>query len=122
MAAVGCQLPDTTVQMSGNSFAWPIQRVVVTDSLNPSQCTILADWTTPRPMNTRLGPDDGITISANQVYVLIGHKIADYWVANRLIVDNEWKPQHGNGIRILSSSESEIHDFHDAVVYFTWQS
>jgi len=122
LAVIGCRLPDTAVHMSGNSFAWPIQRAVVTDSLDAAHCTILADWKTPRPMNTRFGPDDGLEISANEVYVLIGHQIADHWIANRIILDNEWNPSEGEGFRILSSSESDINDFHDAVVYMKWQS
>ena len=120
LLVVGCRLPDQSVVLKGNSFAWPIHRVVITDSLDAASCNVLADWTTPRPMNTRLGPDQGIPISTSQAFVMIGHKYADHWTANRIMMDNEWTGVSGNGFRILSSSETEIDDFHDAVVYFEW--
>ncbi len=120
LMAVACSLPDTTVSISGNSFAWPIQRAVILDSLNAENCQVIADWKTPRPMNTRLGPDGGITVNASQVFVLIGNQYADHWVANRIMLDNDWVSESGNGYRILSSSETEINDFHDVVIYFDW--
>lgn len=120
LLAVACSLPNQQITVSGNSFAWPIHRAVICDSLDAQNCTVLADWTTPRPMNTRLGPDGGITIPGGTVYVLIGHRVADYWVANRIMLDNDWSGKDGNGFRILSSSENEINDFHDGVVYFEW--
>ncbi len=121
LMAVACTLPNTSITLSGNSFAWPIQRAVVIDSLAPDSCRIIADWTTPRPMNTRFGPDGGVTVNATELYVLIGHKVADQWVANRLLLDNDWPGNQGHGFRILASSETEINDFHDAIVYFEWQ-
>ena len=120
LLTVACTLPNQPVTVSGNSHAWPIHRAVITNSLDAGSCQVLADWKTPRPMNTRFGPDDGITVNANQAYVLIGHQVADYWVANRIMLDNEWTGNSGNGFRILSSSETEINDFHDAIVYFVW--
>lgn len=121
LLAVACTLPDTPVAISGNSYAWPIHRAVITDSLDAESCQVIADWKTPRPMNTRFGPDAGITVSSRQAYVLIGHQVADYWVANRIMLDLEWAGNTQNSFRILSSSETEINDFHDAVVYFEWQ-
>lgn len=121
LMTIACTLPDTPITMSGNSFAWPIQRAVVIDSLDPASCQTIADWTTPRPMNTRFGPDGGFTVNSTELYVLIGHKFAENWVANRIILDNDWTGSLGHGFRILSSSETEINDFHDAVVYFEWQ-
>ncbi len=122
LLAVACTLPGTAANVSGNSFAWPIQRAVIIDSLNVETCEVIADWKTPRPMNTRFGPDGGITINHSEVYVLIGHQIADHWLANRIMPDNDWRGDSGNGYRILSSSETEINDFHDAVIYFEWQA
>ncbi len=121
LMAVACSLPDCEVTVSGNSFAWPIQRAVLLDSLDAKHCRVIADWKTPRPMNTRFGPDGGFKINATEVYALIGHSFADEWVANRIMLDNDWSGDTGNGYRILSSSESEINDFHDAVIYFEWQ-
>ncbi len=120
LLVVSCKLPDTPVMVSGNSFAWPIQRALITDSLDPNSLTVLADWITPRPMNTRLGPDGGISINSEQAYVMIGHRIADNWVSNRIMLDHEWTGSAENGFRILSSSEDQIDDFHDTVVYFEW--
>ncbi len=120
LCAVDCKFPAKQVTVRGNSFAWPIQRVVITDSLNPASLNVLADWTTPRPMNTRLGPDGGITIDTDRAFVMIGHKFADRWVANRLILVHQWSTDSGNGFRILSSSEERINDFHDAIAYFEW--
>ena len=120
LLAVACKLPGHEVKISGNSFAWPIHHVVITDSLDVSSCTVLADWTTPRPMNTRLGPNGGISISGTEAYLLIGHRFSDHWVANRIMMDNQWTGSSENGFRILSSSEEEINDFHDAVLYFEW--
>lgn len=120
LLAVACSLPEQPITVSGNSFAWPIHRVVITDSLDADSCQVLADWITPRPMNTRLGPDHGITIHTTEAYILIGNKFADHWVANRILLDNEWPGDQANGYRVLSSSETEINDFHDAVVYFEW--
>ena len=120
LLVVACKLPNQPVTISGNSFAWPIHRTVIADSLDAYTCNVLADWTTPRPMNTRFGPDGGITVSSSQVYILIGHKFADYWISNRIMLDNQWAGSTGNGFRVLSSSENEINDFHDAVIYFEW--
>ncbi|MDE0310144.1 MAG: hypothetical protein OXI60_09980 [Acidiferrobacterales bacterium] len=117
---VACTLPDQPVRVSGNSFAWPIQRVVMFDSLNADECNVVADWKTPRPMNTRFGPDGGITVTAGKLYILIGHQFADHWVGSRVMLDNEWSGDCESGFRILSSCEAEINDFHDAVVYFEW--
>ncbi len=120
LVAVACRLPDQELTISGNSFAWPIQRAVITDSLDASSCKILADWKTPRPMNTRLGPDGGIKERVREAYILLGHQFADHWIGNRIMLDNEWSGSLGNGFRILSSSETQIDDFHDAVIYVEW--
>ena len=120
LQVVGCTLPKQPVRISGNSFAWPIQRVVITDSLDADTCNVIADWKTPRPMNTRFGPDGGISVETEKVYLLIGHQFAEHWIGNRIMLDNDWSGDSNHGFRILSSSETEINDFHDAVVYFEW--
>lgn len=121
LVAIACQFPaGASVTASGNSFAWPIQRAMIADSLDAATCNVIADWITPRPMNTRLGPDSGVSIECAEAYVLLGHRVADYWVSNRIALDSEWPGPSGNGFRILSSSEDQIDDFHDAVVYFNW--
>ena len=71
-------------------------------------------------MNTRLGDEGGIKFRTPEAYVMIGHQFADHWIGNRVMLDERWSGAQGNGFRILSSSETEIHDFHDAVIYFEW--
>ncbi|MYI90008.1 MAG: hypothetical protein F4082_06980 [Gammaproteobacteria bacterium] len=98
LMAVACSLPDTTANIFGNSFAWPIQRALMLDSLDTENCQVIADWKTPRPMNTRFGPDSGITVNASQVFVLIGNQCADHWIANRIMLDNDWVSETGTAI------------------------
>lgn len=117
---VACALPENPVRISGNSFAWSIQRAVMPDSLEADTCNAIADRKTPRPMNTRLGPEDSISVTADNIYLLIGHQFANPWTGNRIMLDNDWTGSAGRGFRILSASENEINDFHDAVVYFQW--
>lgn len=120
LVAVACKLPDQELTIFGNSFAWPIQRAIITNSLDVNSCEIIADWKTPRPMNTRLGPDGGLKLRMPEAYILLGHQFSDHWVGNRIIVDESWSGATGNGFRIISSSETDIHDFHDSVIYFEW--
>src|SRR5688572_12133133 len=60
--AVMCVLPRTQVQLVGRSWAWPIQRALLVDSLDTANAKVLHEWKTPRPMNTRLGPDNGVVL------------------------------------------------------------
>lgn len=114
--AVMCVLPDDGTQMVGRSFAWSIQRAVVTDSLDPASLNVVADWKTPRPMNTRLGPDDGIPVGG-VLYALCCNGIGDYWVGNRNILET-----NEGGARILSSYVEDSRDFHDCNLEFSWSA
>lgn len=116
--AVLCVLPEKPVKLLGRSHAWYIQRAVVVDSLDPATMKTVVDWTTPRPINTRLGPDDGVTINGGVLYAVACRKYADYWIGNRTILDNEWKK--GRGFRILSASVEDINNFHEIYLAFTW--
>lgn len=118
--AVMCVLPKKPVKLLGRSHAWFIQRAVVVDSLDPAVMKTVVDWTTPRPMNTRLGPDNGVTIEGGVVYAVCCRKYADYWLGNRTIADNEWKT--GRGFRILSASVEDINDFHEIYLAFEWDA
>lgn len=118
-AAVMCLLPDKEVRMTGRSWAWPIQRAVVVDSLDPDKAIVIADWHTPRPMNTRLGPDAGVIVTQKVVYVLCGHQYGDHWIANRTLLGKK-EPGTGGGISVLSATGDDINDFHACNVMFSW--
>ena len=119
--AVLCLLPNGESTLFGRSWAWPIQRGLVLDSLDPDGCTVIADWRSTRPMNTRLGPEDGVTVGGGALYALMGHRYGDHWIANRTIVQGDWSPASGGqGFRIVSSSDEDLDDFHDCVLSFQW--
>jgi hypothetical protein len=118
--AIMCVLPAGEVRLNGRSWAWQIQRAVVVDSLDPKKATVIADWRTPRPMNTRLGPDAGIVLGSRVLYVLCGHQYGDHWIANRTLIDN--KPSDAQqGFAVLSASDDDINDFHACNLTFSWE-
>lgn len=116
--AVLCVLPDKPVKLLGRSHAWFIQRAVIVDSLDPGTMKTVVEWTTPRPINTRLGPDDGVTVNGGVLYAVCCRKYADYWIGNRTILDNDWNK--GRGFRILSASVEDVNDFHEIYLAFSW--
>lgn len=119
--AVFCALPSGSVHLLGRSWAWRIQRALILDSLDAGSANVLYDWRTPRPMNTRLGPEDGVTLTSGSCVVITGNKFADHWLSNRSIVENDWQPEDAaNGFRILAGSDDELDDFHDSYLAFTW--
>ena len=121
--AVLCALPQGPVQLLGHSWAWRIQRALVVDGLDASSAQVLHDWRTPRPMNTRLGPEDGVTLDGGPVVILTGNKYAEHWLGNRSIIENDWDPGDGKaGFRILAGSDDELDDFHDCYLAFTWDA
>ena len=115
-----CVMPATGVRVVGRSYAWKIQRAVAVLDVDGPPRELLIDWKTPRPMNTRLGPQDGILSPAAAMYLALVHKYSDHWVANRTIADNEWRGASGNGFRVLSCDNDEIDDFHASVISFDW--
>lgn len=117
-----CVLPDKPLKVLGRSYAWPLQRAVVLDSLEPDKFNIVLDWRTPRPMNTRLGPQDGVSMAGGIFYAICCHKVGEGWRGNRTIVDKQWRGlPAGSGVTIFSSSNAEINDFHDCNLYFAWE-
>lgn len=119
--AILCVLPDRPVTVVGRSFAWYKQRALMVDSLDPTRATVLHDWRTPRPMNTRLGPENGVTLPGGILYVVCAHRYADHWIGNRTLIDNEWtNAPGGHGFRILSSSDDRMNDFHHCNLSFSW--
>ena len=118
--ALLCVMPASGVTMLGRSYAWNIQRAVATPGADGPSTEMLLDWKTPRPMNTRLGPEEGIESPAAAMYLVLVHRYSDYWVANRTIADNAWASPSGSGFRVLSCDNDEIDDFHASVVSFYW--
>ena len=118
--AVLCVMPAAGVRVLGRSYAWRIQRAVAAHGAEAPPAELLVDWKTPRPMNTRLGPGDGIAAPAAAMYLVLAHRYSDHWVANRTIVDGAWTGSSGNGFRVLSCDNDESDDFHASVVSFEW--
>ncbi len=118
--AVLCVVPAAGVRMLGRSYAWKIQRAMAAPAVDGPSSGLLLDWKTPRPMNTRLGPEEGTDAPAASMYLVLAHQYSDYWVANRTIADNEWTGPSGNGFRVLSCDNEEVSDFHASAVSFDW--
>lgn len=118
--AVMCVLPGKEVRVTGRSWAWSIQRALIIDSLDADKAQVIADWHTPRPMNTRLGPDAGIALLQRVVYILCGHKYAEHWIANRTLIDTE-SQANGNSVSVLSATDDSINDFHACNITLTWK-
>jgi hypothetical protein len=118
--AVLCILPDRSTVM-GRSNAWPIQQAWIVSSLEPENFNVIAQWKTPRPMNTRLGPENGTQLSSKVVYVMTGHRYGDHWIGNRSIIQADFRKEEASGgFAILSASADEINNFHDCNLYFSW--
>ncbi|MHA1152084.1 MAG: hypothetical protein ACTSQ7_05350 [Alphaproteobacteria bacterium] len=119
--ALLCVMPATEVRILGRSYAWPIQRAWILDSLEPGKLHVLADWKTPRPMNNRLGPEDGMVHGGGAVYLMTATGHSDHWIGNRTIADNGRDGgAAGHGFRVLSSASEDSRDFHDCNVSFAW--
>lgn len=118
--AMLCVMPAAGVRMLGRSYAWSIQRAMAAPGADGASTELLLEWKTPRPMNTRLGPEEGIAAPAAAMYLVLVHQYSDYWVANRTIADNAWTGPSGHGFRVLSCDNDEIDDFHSSVVSFDW--
>lgn len=121
--AILCLLPKREVTLLGRSFAWKKQLALIVDSLDPASVRPLHEWRTPRPMNTRLGPEDGVKLEGGAVYAVLAHRYADHFVGNRTMVDNDWPDAPGGrGFRVMSSSDDRLSDFHHANLFFSWQA
>ncbi|MCL4765850.1 MAG: hypothetical protein KJZ80_06450 [Hyphomicrobiaceae bacterium] len=119
--AVMCVLPQQPTHLLGRSWAWKIQRALVLDSLDAASARVMHDWKTPRPMNTRLGPDDGVTLPGGICYVITASKYADHWLGNRSIIQANWAAAEGRaGFRVLGSSDPDASDFHHTYLAFDW--
>ena len=121
--AVMCITPSTEIRILGRSYAWWNQRVIILDSIDPNNFNILFDWRTPRPMNTRLGPENGVVVPGGVHYVIACHMFDDHWVANRTITDNEGsKESTASGFRVLGASKDDADNFCECCLSFTWKN
>ena len=113
-----CLLPPGGARLVGRSWAWYTQRALLVDSLDPAKARVLHDWTTPRPMNTRLGPDAGVEVEGGVVYAVFGHRYADHWIPNRVMQDA--RGADGRGYTVVSNSDDTNNDFHACNLAFSW--
>ena len=117
-----CALPGPGAHLLGRSNAWFNQRAFILDR-NAADAETLFTWRTPRPMNTRFGPEDGLNLETAPVYVLSGRIVADYTRGNRVMIDNDWAPGDGReGFRIIAACDEGADDFHDSCFEFSWQA
>ncbi len=119
--AVLCVLPDREVTILGRSYAWFLQKAWILDSLDAGAAKAVAEWTTPRPMNLRLGPTDGFIHPGGILYAVTAHAYGDHWIGNRTILQNGLGAG-GQECRILSASMDDKNDFHDCNLSFTWKA
>lgn len=115
--ALMCILPKGGAHVVGRSWAWPIQRALVVDNLSGASTKTLIDWTTPRPMNTRLGPQDGADLPGGVVYVVFANRYGQEWIGNRSLS----QPQaSGGGVELMSACGDEGNDFHACNLQLRW--
>jgi len=120
--AVMCIVPENA-HLLGRSWAWWNQRVVIVDSLDLDAMNVVHDWKAPRPVNTRLGPDDGITLPSGVYYVLSCHQYDDHWIGNRTILQNDWDGGDANdGYRVLATSKDDSAAFGECCLSITWNT
>ena len=118
--AVMCLTPASGVSLVGHSYAWPIQRALIVTSLDAHKATVLADWTTPRPMNTRLGPEQGIVVSGGEFYIVCAHAYGDHWIFNRTLIETALDASDRSELRVASATDEDNNDFHACNVTATW--
>lgn len=119
--AVMCVLPDGDNHLLGRSYAWWNQRVWILDGFDAASANVVYDWHTPRPKNTRLGPDDGVTVPGGVYFVISGHMYDDHWLGNRTIIDSDWGGgDAAGGFRVLGASKDNANEFFDCCLSFSW--
>lgn len=115
-----CALPSRNATLVGRSMAWFNQRAHVLDRNHPD-AKILHQWRTPRTHNTRLGPEDGVTIEMPVVYLLSGRILEDHDRGNRMMIDPNWQPPNGHaGYRVICGCDKGGDTFHDSCFMFSW--
>ena len=117
-----CALPKAGTHLLARSYAWYNQRAFLLGS-NEAGAETIHSWRTPRPMNTRFGPEEGVTLDRNAVFILSGRILSDHTRGNRVMIDNDWTPGEGRqGFRVIAACDEGENDFHDACFEFSWQA
>ena len=119
--AILCVVPKKSLQVVGRSWAWPVQRALIVDSLESQKSQVLADWVTPRPMSTRLGPQDGIDVMGGAFYVITTHRYGQTWIGNRTLTTCAADAQ-GGSLEVRSACGEDVNDFHACNVSVRWSS
>lgn len=115
-----CALPGPGAQLLGRSYAWFNQRAFILDR-NAEDAEVLYCWRTPRPNNTRFGPETGVILDRAAIYILSGRIISEHTRGNRVMVDSTWTPGAGReGFRIVAASDEDSNDFHDSCFELSW--
>ena len=115
-----CALPTAGGHLLARSYAWFNQRAFVLDG-NAPDASVLHEWHTPRPNNTRFGPEDGAPIERRVIYLLNGRILDDHTRGNRIMVDANWTPDDGaGGYRIIAACDPGEDNFHDSCFEVTW--
>ncbi|MEM7224467.1 MAG: hypothetical protein AAF495_15925 [Pseudomonadota bacterium] len=117
-----CALPGPGAQLLGRSYAWFNQRAFILDR-NASDAETLFNWRTPRPMNTLLGPETGVTLDRAVIYILSGRMLSDHTRGNRVMIDQDWSPGEGRaGFRVITACDEGEDNFHDSCFELSWQT
>ena len=114
--ALLCRAP-AGARLVGRSHSWWLQRAVILDSPDPTGASVVADWRTPRPINTRFGPEAGIELDGRPLYVLSCHGLADKWIGNRTLVQDV-----NGGFRIVATAKDDTAKFDEFCLTFTWEN
>jgi len=122
-----CALPGPGARLLGRSYAWFNQRAFILDR-NAADAEILYNWRTPRPMNTRFGPETGVILDRATICILSGRILADHTRGNRVMIDHDWSPGDGlAGFRIAAACDEGGgkeggDDFRNACFELSWQT
>jgi len=104
-------------RLLGRSHSWWLQRATVIDTLDPGAMNVIADWRTPRPINTRFGPEDGIDLPDAPVYVVASHAHGAEWVADRTLTQ-----AFDGGYRIVATAKDDSANFDEFCLDFSWEA
>lgn len=119
--AVACLVPKGGAHLFGRSHAWKIQRMVLIEWVGEEAGQLIVDWKTPRPMNTRFGPDDGVELAGGAYTLLCGHKYGAGWIGSRTIIENGVATGEGRtGFHVLAASDDRRNDFCHVCLTFDW--
>ena len=83
-----CAMPGSNRHVLARSYAWNNQRAFILGG-NAADAEIICNWRTPRPNNTRFGPEDGAALEQPVVYLLNGRILEDGIRGNRVMIDSD---------------------------------